>query len=147
MKERTKARVERSAGDVPMEPRNEEQMTDRHVIASGEEEKQHEENIMRDISTFVHEDRRQQMKNNLTISGRHDDPSRTLQIHRRLQPCMCLVCVLRVVRNKIGRSPYLCTTQVMLTMAYKFLRWTCPTRWMDEGVETKEVHDWYGEVN
>ena len=39
MKERTRARVERDAGDVPMEPRNEEQMADRQAVASGEDEK------------------------------------------------------------------------------------------------------------
>ena len=41
------AGVERGAGDVPGEPRIEEQMTDRHAVASGEEEKQHEEKRMR----------------------------------------------------------------------------------------------------
>ena len=38
VKERKRARVERCAGDVPMEPRNEEQMADRHAVAPGEEE-------------------------------------------------------------------------------------------------------------
>ena len=47
--ERKSARVERGAGDVHEEPANEEQMADRHAVASGEEEKQHEESIMRDI--------------------------------------------------------------------------------------------------
>ena len=46
VKERKRARVEQGAGDVPMEPRSEEQMSDRHAVASGEEEKQHEENRM-----------------------------------------------------------------------------------------------------
>ena len=32
-------------------PRNEEQMSDRHAVAAGEEETQHEENGMRDIHT------------------------------------------------------------------------------------------------
>ena len=39
MKERTRARVERDAGYVPMELRSEEQMADRHAVASGEDEK------------------------------------------------------------------------------------------------------------
>ena len=44
VKERKSARVERGAGDMPVEPRNEEQqMADRHAVASGEEEKQHDE--------------------------------------------------------------------------------------------------------
>ena len=47
VKERKRALVERGVGDVPVEPGNEEQMADRHAV--GEEEKQHEENRMRDI--------------------------------------------------------------------------------------------------
>ena len=49
MKERKRARVERGVGDVLVEPRNEEQMSDRHAVASGEDESQHDENRMRDI--------------------------------------------------------------------------------------------------
>ena len=49
LKERMSARVERGAGDVPMEPRNEERMADRHAVESGEDDKQHEENRMRDV--------------------------------------------------------------------------------------------------
>ena len=42
VKERERARVERGAGDVPMERGSEEQMADRHAVASGEGEKEHE---------------------------------------------------------------------------------------------------------
>ena len=49
MKVRKRARVERGAGDVPMEPGSEEQMSHRHAVASGEDEKQHDENRTRDI--------------------------------------------------------------------------------------------------
>ena len=49
VKERKRARVERGAGDVLVEPENEEQMTDRHAFASGEKQKQHEEKTMRDV--------------------------------------------------------------------------------------------------
>ena len=35
VKERKRARVDRGAGDVPMEPGNEEQMADRQAFASG----------------------------------------------------------------------------------------------------------------
>ena len=49
MEERNRARVERGAEDVPMELGNEEQMADRHAVASGVEEKRHEENRMSDI--------------------------------------------------------------------------------------------------
>ena len=37
------------AEDVPMEPKSEEQMLDRHAVASGEEEKPHEGNVMRNV--------------------------------------------------------------------------------------------------
>ena len=49
VKQRKRTRVERSAGDVLVESGNEEQVADRHAVASGEEEKQHEENRMRDV--------------------------------------------------------------------------------------------------
>ena len=52
-RERKRARVERGAGDVPMEPgsRADEQMSVRHEDASGGDirENQHEEDKMRDI--------------------------------------------------------------------------------------------------
>ena len=49
MKERKRARVEPGAGDVLVEPGNEEQMADRLSVAPGEEEKKHEEKRVRDI--------------------------------------------------------------------------------------------------
>ena len=53
VKERKRARVERGAGDVPMEPgnRDDEQMAVRYADASGGDitENQHNENRMRDI--------------------------------------------------------------------------------------------------
>ena len=53
VKERKRARVERGAGDVPVEPgnRDDEQMAVRHADASGGDitENQHDENRMRDI--------------------------------------------------------------------------------------------------
>ena len=49
MKERKRARVERGAGVGLMELRNEEQLADRHAVASDEEERQHDENSMRYI--------------------------------------------------------------------------------------------------
>ena len=48
VKERKRARVERGAGDVSVEPWNREQMPDRHAVASGKEER-HDEKRMRDI--------------------------------------------------------------------------------------------------
>ena len=46
---REELELSRVAGDVPTEPRNEEEMADRHAVASGEDERQHDENMMRDI--------------------------------------------------------------------------------------------------
>ena len=52
VKERKRARVERKAGDLPMEhgKKDDKQMTIRHADASGGDitENQHDENIMRD---------------------------------------------------------------------------------------------------
>ena len=47
------------------------------------------------------------MKNNLTNRGRQYDSSSKLQIHRRPQPCMCLLNIVRVVRNKNRPEPVL----------------------------------------
>ena len=49
VKERKRARVERGAGNVPMEPGREEQVADRHAVVSCEEERQLEEKRMRDV--------------------------------------------------------------------------------------------------
>ena len=38
-----RSRVERGAWDVPVEPRSEKQMADRHVVAFGEDERQRDE--------------------------------------------------------------------------------------------------------
>ena len=46
-------------------PGSEKQMADRHAVASGEEDRRHDDNIMRE-SKLVKENGRQQMKNNLT---------------------------------------------------------------------------------
>ena len=67
VKERKRARVERGAGDVPMEPgnRDHEQMAVRHTDASGgDKENQHDENRMRD--TLAKEDQRQRVKNRMS---------------------------------------------------------------------------------
>ena len=48
-KSERRARVQRGAGDVPVERRSEEQMADRHAVAAGEDERQREEKKMRNI--------------------------------------------------------------------------------------------------
>ena len=42
--ENNRARVERDADDVPMDPGKGKQRTDRHAVASGESERHHDEN-------------------------------------------------------------------------------------------------------
>ena len=93
-----------------VEPGNEEQKAGRLAVASVAEEKQHEENTMRD----VHIGKRESETAN---EAPQYDSSKKLQIHRRPQPRMCLLDILRVVRNKIGRSPSSCRRHT------KFLRW------------------------
>ena len=66
VRERKRARVERGAGDVTMEPVSGEQIADRRAVASGEDKRQHDENRMRDIRIGEKMDRRQHMKQNLT---------------------------------------------------------------------------------
>ena len=49
-----------------------------------------------------------------------------------------------MVRQKIGRGPYLFRSLVMLMTTYKLLRWMYSTRWLDGRVVTSEnVLDWY----
>ena len=116
-----------------MEPENEEQMAHRRAVASGES--QHDENSMRDIhigkrgSETASEEQADKLRRTVRFE-------QELRIPRRLQPCMCLLSILRVVRDKFGRSPYLCKIQVMPMMKHKFLSWMCSTRWMDERVVT-----------
>ena len=67
------------------------------------------------------------MKNNLTSRGRQYGLSKKLRVHHRvlevrLEPCMCLWSMLRVVKHKIGRGPYLCRSPVMLMTTYKFFK-------------------------
>ena len=63
VKERKRGRVERGAGDVPMEPgnRDDEQMAVRHAEASGGDITENQQ-----TSKLAKEDQRQQVKNNRT---------------------------------------------------------------------------------
>ena len=68
VEERKRVRIERGAGDVPMEPGNsdDEQMAVRHAASGGDiTENQHDEN-RRETSTLAKEDQGRQVKNNLT---------------------------------------------------------------------------------
>ena len=54
------------------------------------------------------------------------------------QEALLLWNILRVVRHKLGRGPYLSRSQVMLMTTNKFLRWVHSTKRMDERVVTSE---------
>ena len=102
-----------------MEPRSEEQMADRHAVASGEKERHHDENRMRNIyvgqrgSETVNEEQPDKLRKIVRLE--QEAPNRSSSNHA------CLLHVLRVVRDKTDQSLYLCTIQVM-SMTYKFLR-------------------------
>ena len=112
VKERKRARVERGAGNVPMEHwnRDDEQVMVRHADASGGDvrENQHEEDRLRDIHV-ARGDQRQQMKNNRKLG--------TVRFEQEL-----LWMEIRQGRHKVGRGPYLSRSQVMLMTTDEFLR-------------------------
>ena len=135
VKERNRARVERGAGDVPMEPGNRdgEQVAVRHPDASGGDirETQHEEDRMRDIhvgkrgSEAAGEEQPDKLRK--TVRFEQEAPSAAASS----DPSVALN-ILRVVGHKIGRGPYLCWSQVMLMTTYKIPRWMHSTRWMED---------------
>ena len=78
------------------------------------------------------------MKNKRTNGGIQYDLSKKLRVHQHLPIHMLLSSILLGVRDQVGRGPFLCRSQVMLMMTYKFLRWMHSTRRMDEEVVTSE---------
>ena len=140
VKERKRDRVERGAGDVPMEPRNrdDEQMAVRHADASGGNiiENQHEEDRMRDIHIGQRgpETASEEQPDKLGKTVRFAQEA----LQQRLQNQLLLWNILRAVKHKVGWGPYLCRSQVTLMTTCKFSRWMHSTRWMDERVVTSE---------
>ena len=59
------------------------------------------------------------MKNNRTHGGRQNNLSKKLRMHQHLPIHMLLWNILRVVRHKVGRGPYLCRSQVVSMMTCK----------------------------
>ena len=88
-------------------PRNEEQMAERHAVACGEEEKQHEEDKMRDIhvgkrgSEAASEEQTDKLRKTVRFVQEAPNTSSSSTMH---------------VSNMIGRSPFLCRIQVMFTI-------------------------------
>ena len=101
VKGRKRARVERGAGDVPRVPGHEEQMADRHAVASGEEEKQHDENRLRHVhigkrGSETADEEQQPDKLRKTVRFEQEAPNTS--------PSSSTHVSLRVVRNNIGRA-------------------------------------------
>ena len=142
VKERKRARVERGAGMCLeyLKNRDDEQMAVRQADASGGDirENQHEEDRMRYIhvgkrgSEAAGEEQPDKFEEDSTIL------SKKLRVQQGLPTQLLLWNILRVVRRKIGRGPYLCRSQVMLMATYKILRRMHSTRWMDERVVASE---------
>ena len=104
-------------GDVRVEPRDEEQMTDWTCGRTWREEN------------------RQQMKNNLTNWGRQYDLSKKLQVHRRPQPYVgvsWISCEWWETRSAGARTCAECRS--CWRCHTKVLRWMSSTRWMDERI-------------
>ena len=144
-KERKRARVWRGAGDVPMEPWYEERMAGRHAVASGEEEKQHEENIMRDIhiakkgsETATEE---QPGKLRKTVRFEKEAPSSSSCMHVSLD-------YLASGERQDHRSVSLCRIQVMLTMTHTHFCVGCVLRdgWTRQSLHHRSVR-WYREAD
>ena len=113
-----------------LENRDDEQVAVRQADASGGDirQNQHEENRMRDIHVGK--------RGSEAAGGEQPDMLRKTvrfeqeaPVQQRLPTQLFLWKILRVVRHKIGRGPYLCTSRVMLVTTYKFLRWMHATRW------------------
>ena len=96
-------------------PGSEKQMTDRHAVASGEQERQHDENIMRDIQVgkrgweTANEEQPDGMRKTVRFEQEAPSTSSSSTVHVSLD-------ILGVVRDKTDQSQYLCRIQVMLTM-------------------------------
>ena len=138
VKEKRRARNERGAGDVLMEPGNkaDEQVAVRHADASGGDirESQHEEDKMRDIQVgkagpeATGEEHFDKWRN--TVRFEHEAPNASASS----EPCVALEYPARS-----GTQEYLCRRQVMMMTTYKFLRWMHSTRWMGERDVTSET--------
>ena len=130
-----------------MEPGNEEQMEDRHAVASGEEEKQHEQNRKRDSQIGK---RRSQTANaeqpdklSKTVRFQHEAPNIIVVLNH----AMCLLKILRVVRTQDRLEPVLVQKfRCMLTMTCAFS--ALDVFYVMDGRKSrhiKEVLDWYRE--
>ena len=106
---RTRSAVDTGVGDVLMERGNEQQMSDRLAVESGEDEKQHEKQGERCPSC---QKRFGDSKRGATWEMEESSTIRARNFHiHRPQPCTCLLNILRVVRITIGQRPSVCSSE------------------------------------
>ena len=137
VKERKRARVERGAGDVPMEPGNraDEQVAVRHADASGGDiREENERHVGKRGPEAAGEEQPDKLRK--TVRLEQEAPSSSAAASPDPTVCSGTSCEWR--DTKMGRGPYLCRRQVMLMTTYKCLRWMHSMRWMDERVVTSE---------
>ena len=154
VKERKRARVERGAGDAPLERGNEEQMGDRHAVASGEDEKQHDENRMKDVhigkrgSETANEEQPDKLRK--TVRFEQEAPSTSSSSTVHVSP------EYSASGERQDRPEPVLVQNPSRVDDDTFLRWMHSPRWMDEGVVTsrkcwigteKKIPEMSGEVN
>ena len=127
-KKSTGARVDRGADVVLVQRGNGEHMSDRHAVASGEKERQHDENRMVDI----HIGKRRQETATFDRLGKKYNQILNLLVQTHLRQRVCVLNILRMVSGKTEQSRYVCRSQVTWTMTCNILRWINSPRWMDE---------------
>ena len=99
VEQRRSAREERGADDVPMDPENVEQVSDRHAVAFGEDDRQHDENRMIDIHIgnggpeTAHEEQPDKLKNTVRFEQETPHSASFCTVHVSLD-------ILRVVTGK-----------------------------------------------
>ena len=147
VKERIRARVERGAGDVPMEPGNtdDEQVAVRHADASGGyiKENQHEERRMRDIQVrkrgpeAAGEERTNKWRK--TVRFEQEAPNASASS----DPYVVLWSILASGETHSRSGSVLVQKSGHVDDDEQILRWMHSSRWMDERVATS-VKCWSG---
>ena len=142
VKERKRARVERGAGEVSMEPGNggDEQMAVRHADASGGviTVNQHEERIMRDIhigkrgSEAAGEEQPDKLRKTVRFEQQAPSASASLDPPVALENPVC-------GETQDRRGSVLVQKSGHVDDDVQILRWMRSTRWLDERVVTSET--------
>ena len=119
--------------------KNDESKALRHTDASDAyiKEIQYDEKIMRYIQVSKRGSGTTSEFNRIN-GRRQNDSSMRLRTHLYLPIHVLSRNILRVVRHKVCREPYLRRSQIVLMTTCKFLRWMHSTGRMDEGVVTEK---------